>query len=184
MKKLCLVVACVSLISCIPVDDFGSYWDKAGADPQLAGTWKRIAANPQQTREQGYSTGDVMRLVAKDGQYDLTDDSAKAKGEKPMPTRTLTAGEYQFLTIAQENKGFILRYKVTAQTLEFCDAFGPSLVAFVRSNYPHAASMKKNQGEGDYMTIAFFSEETRAILGKIPDTDEYWSCDQRYQRIP
>ena len=75
MKKLCLVVACVSLISCIPVDDFGSYWDKAGADPQLAGTWKRIAANPQQTREQGYSTGDVMRLVAKDGQYDLTDDA-------------------------------------------------------------------------------------------------------------
>ena len=44
--------------------------------------------------------------------------------------------------------------------------------------------MKKNQGEGDYMTIAFFSEETPAISGKIPDTDEYWSCDQRYQRIP
>ena len=184
MQKLCLVVACFSLISCIPVDDFGSYWDKAGADPLLAGTWKRVAANPQQTRERGYSVGDVMRLVEKDGQYDLTDESAKAKGEKSMPAKTLTAGDYQFLAIAQENKGFILRYKVSAQTLEYCDAFGPSLVEFVRSNYPHAVGMKKSQGEGNYMTIASFNEETRAILGKIPDTAEYWSCDQRFERIP
>ena len=39
MKKLCLCVAAtLAMVSCIPVDDFGTYWDKGVVDPALEGT--------------------------------------------------------------------------------------------------------------------------------------------------
>lgn len=35
-----LVVATLPLFSCFPVKDFGAYWDKAGTDKRLAGSWE------------------------------------------------------------------------------------------------------------------------------------------------
>jgi hypothetical protein len=181
MKRLLLAAATLSLVSCIPVDDFGPYWDKAGVDKRLAGRWKMVAANPEQTREHGYGIGDIVQFVEKNGAYDLRSEEQIAKGEPPMPAKTLTAGQYQFLALAVEHKGLIFRYNVDTRSLEFCDSMSKGLTEFVEKNYPRATSMKKLRGD---MRITVFSEETLAILSTIPDGEAYWNCDHKYERVP
>jgi hypothetical protein len=184
MKKVALIAAMLSLASCIPVDDFGEYWDKALIDIRLAGDWKMVAATPDQTREHGYAIGDIMQFVPKDGAYDVTSESERAAGKQPMRAKTITAGAYQFLAISAQKKGLIYRYKVGAQELELCMDLGPNQVEFVKTNYPYAKNLKKNRGEGSYLTIALLDGEVLGILSKIPDLDLYWDCDRKYVRVP
>jgi hypothetical protein len=64
---LFLLVLVLSQAACIHVEDFGAYWDKAGTDRALAGTWKQVSASPDQTRAHGYGIGDTMHLSVKAG---------------------------------------------------------------------------------------------------------------------
>lgn len=187
MKKLLLVLASLlPLFSCIPVEDFGAYWSKAGIDKRLAGNWRRVAANADQTREHGYPIGDILHVVEKEGSYDMSLDDKTAGERRLYPVRTLEVGSYHYWALGQENQkgGIIERYKVNAGVLEFCDSIGPSLVEFVGANYPHVVNMRKNRGEGDYMTIGVFDDDVFTILSKIPDTQAYWVCDTKFERIP
>ncbi len=182
MKKLLLVLATLPLVSCIPVDDFGAYWDNAGTDSRLLGNWRRIAANPNQTRDHGYGIGDIMQFGESNGAYYVTSDVAKARGEQPMQAKTLTAGLYQFLALAHEHKGIIERYKVSSGALEFCDSFGPSLAKYVAANYPRAANINRNHG--DYISITKLDGEALTILSRIPDSEPYWTCNDKFERVP
>jgi len=57
--RLCLFLLAVALshTACINVEDFGVYWDKAGTDRALAGTWRQVPASADQTRAHGYAIG-------------------------------------------------------------------------------------------------------------------------------
>jgi hypothetical protein len=53
-QRLWLSLIAIPLTSCIPVEDFGTYWDKAVPDTRLEGNWKRVAARPDRDRKHGY----------------------------------------------------------------------------------------------------------------------------------
>ncbi|HUA20576.1 MAG TPA: hypothetical protein VMB25_17630 [Bryobacteraceae bacterium] len=184
MKKLLLVLAgMLLLVACIPVEDFGAYWGKAGVDQALAGSWKHIAASPDQTREHGYGIGDIMHFVERDGAYEESFNEGKAPGDLPAgPYKTLVIGKYRFLACGGKS-GLIERYRVNGNELTFCDAFGPKQVEFVQANFPRVANLKKNPAEGSYLVIKLFDDEVFQVLSKIPDTDDYWVCDTKYERV-
>jgi len=182
MKKLLLAAAAmVCLTSCMNVGDFGAYWEKAGLDPQLFGTWVRVAANPSQTRERGYPIGDIMRVTERNGALEeaFTVDG-KPSPEAPFYAKTLAVGGYQ-MVIVGPRKGFIERYKVSPQTLQLCAFDHLYLAPFVKTNYPRTFNLEVVQGE---VKVNLFDDEVYRIVSNIPDTEEYWDCDVRSERVP
>src|ERR1700733_10302070 len=63
--RLFLLAVVLSHTACITVEDFGAYWDKAGTDGALAGTWKQVPSSPEQTRARGYGIGNTLELSVK-----------------------------------------------------------------------------------------------------------------------
>lgn len=180
-----LVVATLPLFSCFPVKDFGAYWDKAGTDKRLAGSWEISKAEllrlkKHETPPLALGLGLTARFVERGGAYEISIEG----GQTAYPIKTLSIGHYQFLAVGPPN-GRIQRYRVGGRMLEFCTYPDVSLVEeFVKTHYPNAANIKRNRDEGDYMEIALFDDEVFKILSKIPDTKAYWVCDVKYQRIP
>jgi hypothetical protein len=182
----------LSLNGCIPVQDFGEYWDRATIDKQIAGSWKRIAAAPDQDAKHGYPIGDVMTFVEKGAAYESSDFDAFGKlREKPVyPIKTLEIGKYQFLAFGP-TKGIIVRYVITGSNLALCMQFGPAMKEFLTTHYPRAVNVKINDAEGEYIQIGLFDDEVIRILSSIPDldittpsaTEGYWVCDVKYERL-
>jgi hypothetical protein len=176
-RFIVVLAAALIISSCIPVDDFGAYWDKAVVDAHLLGSWTQVPARPDQTRERGYAIGRIMRIGEKDGAYQIVEED----NHQFAPERSLPVGKYQFLAFPGKN-GYIMRYKLRQNVLEFCFQNGPNLVDFVESNYPRVVNLKRNRAEGKYMTIALFDDEVFDVLAHIPDTDSFWVCDERFER--
>jgi hypothetical protein len=97
--------------------------------------------------------------------------------------RTLRAGNYQFLTLGGPKKGILVRYKVADSTLECCLSIGSS-VEFVESRYPRATNIRRNTGEGTYLTVGVLDSTVLRILSALPDRDEYWACGMKYEKRP
>jgi hypothetical protein len=182
VKRLLVLAALLPLAACIPVEDFGASWDKATLDRGLAGAWKQVATRPDQDRDHGYGTGNVIRLVVKDNAYEMSvyGEDGKLTDRPQYPIKTLNAGRYRFLA-AGPKRGLMSMYKLTGGTLTFCDAVG-TMVEFVQTHYPNAINVKR--GEGEYLTIALLDNEAVTILSGIPDTDTYWMCDSKLERVP
>jgi hypothetical protein len=187
MRKFLLVVATLPLFSCFPVEDFGAYWDKAGADKRLAGSWEmskadllRLGKGDAPPLAMGF--GRTVRFVERGGAFEMSVED----GQTVYPVKTLSVGRYQFFATGPEKtRGRIQRYRVGGRMLEFCTYPDPSVVEeFVKTHYPNAVNMKKNTGDGDYMEIVLFDDEVFKILSNIPDTKAYWVCDVKYQRVP
>jgi hypothetical protein len=184
MIKLLLAVATLSLVSCIPVEDFGTYWDKTELDKRLAGEWKWVAATPDQTLDESLPLlGERTRIAEKGGLYEVTPySSALQLGNVPLfVTRTLSVGRYQFLAVHLSSGGFIQRYKTNGRVLELCQE---NIDEFVQTNYPHVANLENPGDVGDSMRIALFDSEVFAILSKVPDIKDYWYCEEKYERVP
>ena len=88
MKNILVCLALLCLTACIPVDDFGSYWDKGTVDSALVGTWKN--AEPKR--------GEVglARLTIHKDTYRIMSLAKKDRKDKPLFAKTLTAGRYTF----------------------------------------------------------------------------------------
>jgi hypothetical protein len=178
MKKFLLVALTLPLFSCFLVEDFGAYWDKAGVDKRLAGSWKMRLTSPEMPVALGF--GSMVRFSEKGGAYEIMAED----GETGYPLRTLNAGRYQYLLMCSK-KGRVQRYKVNAHVLEFCNFPDTSLVEkFVKTHAPNAVNMKRSDSDGDFMEIALFDDQVFTILSKIPDTKAYWICDAVYDRVP
>ena len=178
---LLVLAALLPLASCITVEDFGQYWEKTGMDPQLEGSWKMVAADPEQTADHGYGIGQIMRMVRRGAAYEMAFDGAP--DDPPMyPVRTLNVAHYRFLAMRAEGEkgGLIWRYKLQGRVLELCQT---DLVDFVERNYPNAVNLRENEGEGSYMNIALFDDHVFTILSKVPDTEQYWFCETKYDRV-
>jgi len=182
--RLFLLIVVASQAACIPVEDFGAYWDKAGVDRTLAGTWRLVSASPEQTRAHGYGIGNTMRLSRKGDAYEMVvHDADDKEADAPFyPVKTLDVGRYHFI-LSGRTDGIMQRYSVSGRTLRVCQQIGPTAVEFVRAQYPNARSVHKNKSEGEYLVIDTFDDEAFTILSNIPDQDEYWMCDQKWQRV-
>lgn len=183
MRAALLFMVLLPLTSCIPVEDFGAYWDRAEIDTRLAGKWTRVTASPGQDREHGYPIGDVISFVIKDRVYEVTvrDKRGTIRDKPAYPVKTLSVGNYRFLAYGPR-QGIIVRYRVSARTLEWCFSDGPSTVEFVNTHYPRAANIKQAKGEGTYLGIGLFDSEVFEILSRIPDQDTYWACEAKFDR--
>lgn len=182
LKQLLVFATLLPLTSCIPVEDFGAYWDKAGLDKALAGDWKQVPATAYQSRAQGYPIGDVMHIVAKGDAYEISfSDEGKAETDNPLyPVKTLAAGPHRLLA-AGPKKGGILLYRLRGRTLEFCNSFGPVMLGFVQKHYPDALNIRR---QGQDLTIALFDEEVFAILSKLPANENFGICATKFERVP
>jgi len=180
---LFILALMLSQTACINVEDFGSYWDKAGTDRALAGTWRQIPASPDQTRAHGYGIGNTIQFSVKGDAYEMVvRDAETQRSDEPYPVKTLDAGPYHFLLIGR-TRGIMQRYFVTGRTLLVCQQFGPAMVEFLRARYPDARSVHRNKGEGAYLVIETFDDETFTILSSVPDDEQHWFCDQKLERV-
>lgn len=89
-----LLTAC--LMSCIPVEDFGPYWEQGIVDPGLKGGWKSVGSE--------FPSQDQFISFAQSGDdYLMTIESAMAMREElePQPhhVRSLVLGDVRYLMI-------------------------------------------------------------------------------------
>jgi len=182
--RLLLLAVVLSQTACINVEDFGAYWDMAGTDRALAGTWRQVSASPEQTRAKGYGIGNTIHLSVKADAYEMVVHDAEGKQPDASfhPVKTLDVGRYHFL-LDRRTRGTMLRYSISGRTLLVCQQFGPGMVEFLRTRYPDARSVHKNKHEGEYLVIDTFDGEAFTILSNIPDQEKYWDCDQKWERV-
>jgi hypothetical protein len=184
MKHAAVVAALLCLAACIPVDDFGPYWNRGSIDRRLVGDWKMVAAGPEQTRRDGYGIGDVMRIAIKGDAYELTplDDAGKQRDDPLYPAKTLVVGPYRFLAYGPID-GMMEPYRLQGRTLTICAQFGPAMVDFMAARYPNALNIGRNEGEGKFVVIKQFDDEVFKVVASIPNTSSYWVCHRKYERV-
>ena len=187
MRKLPLMLLLLSLTSCIPVEDFGSYWEEAGKDPQLSGTWKVVA---------GENIGTSRRFVDAGDYYGHSGLNAEGKlisvpeGEAVLVVKTMAIGRYTFLAFSSaeptpdgKQSGVIFRYKIDGDNLELIHNGGPNLMRFVKKNYPRAVNIKTNEGQPAYVEIDTFDDQVAKIISAVPDTEVYWGNWEQLVRV-
>jgi hypothetical protein len=167
------ILLLLPLTSCIPVDDFGAYWDRMGLDPQLSGKWERIAASPQETKEHGYPIGDIEEVVQKDGAYEVI--THRSTGATPddkgplWPVRTLITGRRRWLAFGRQH-GFLVQYQLSGNDLHFCAVGDEDIAGLIRSRYPGAPNLKVSSGAN--VTIRLFDATAFALLRDYPGADD------------
>lgn len=199
MKNFLLCLVVVLLSSCIPVDDFGSYWQKGYVDPALLGKWSMTTPREDDERKEARSVKvdtDVYQVINKTGiyQFDSLDYKDKQKTDyTPDPARSLKVGNYTFLMQPdKENlkkgrfiKGFVFRYKLEGNVLQFCSPVPEQTGAFLNKKYPKTKNIQRRACTGkclwDGVNIKKFNGEVSKILSEIPDTKEFWQCDTEFR---
>jgi len=106
-KLIFLLIVITSLPSCIIVDDFGVYWNRGIADPDVVGKWQR-------------NDGFIINFIEEDGSLILLDK----EGEKRTYFRTIGAVGYKFFLIREDDEdgnlrkdGIVLLYKTDEKNL-------------------------------------------------------------------
>ncbi len=183
--RVALALLLLTLEACLPVDDMGGYWSKAGKDPGLAGSWRVVGGGSG-------NQGLVRQFLQAGDSYELANLNAQGQpvrvDPRPLAIRTMQVGRYKLLVFAAVNpagkrEGIIIGYKLDGDVLEMYDLFGPSWREFAQQRYPTAANMKKNRGEGDYLRILTFDDQVARMISEVPDTDEFWALFERLVRI-
>jgi hypothetical protein len=182
MKRLCLCVAAtLAMVSCIPVDDFGTYWDKGVVDPAIEGIWKNISG-PGSSPEAG-----ELRFTRTGSFY-----SMNVVGVDPPinpevwgNARTLRVGKRRLLM--QRNRqapfdGILTSYEIRGRTLSEYWFHGAAATEFLRTRHPGAKNIHTNNGEGEFVVIGTFDDEVFRILSEIADDPTYWILVARYEK--
>jgi hypothetical protein len=178
---LLLIFTACFLTSCLDVKDFGGYWERAGLDERLEGDWKRIAVGPEQTIEGGYGIGKISYVREKDGAYHARNEEDKDSDKNTMVFKTWgAAGPYDLLFFGPYN-GMIVRYTLKENIAEICNVDGVSFLEFVQKNYGPVKNIKED--ETGNPVIALLDKQVMEIISRIPNTNDYWICDQKYEKI-
>ena len=196
MKKLCLCVAAtLAMVSCIPVDDFGTYWDKGVVDPALDGTWKNIGlpgSSPEErlgARELRFTrTGSFysMNMVGIDpSMAPEVLERVRRRNARAGSARTLRLGKRKLLMKRNGEApydGVITSYEIRGRTLSEYWFQGDAAVEALEARHPGAKNIHKNDGEGDFVVIGTFDDEVFRILSEIADDSDYWILTARYEK--
>jgi hypothetical protein len=183
MKRLCLCVAAtLAMVSCIPVDDFGTYWGKGVVDPALEGTWKitslQWSSSPEARELRFTRTGSFysMNVVGIDSPTDP---------EVSGNARTLRVGKRRLLMQRDRQApfdGILTSYEIRGRTLSEYWFHGAAAAEFLRTRHPGAKNIHKNEGEGEFVVIETFDDEVFRILSEIADDPTYWILVARYEK--
>ena len=188
MRKLPLMLLLLSLTSCIPVEDFGSYWEEAGKDPKLSGTWKVVAGPNIGLSRRFVDAGDYYGHSALNAEGKLI--TAPEEQEAVLVVKTMAIGRYTFLVFSSaeptpdgKQSGVIFRYKIDGDNLELIHHAGPDLIRFVEKNYPRAVNIKANKDLPAYVEIDTFDDQVAKIIAAVPDTEVYWGSFEQLVRV-
>lgn len=195
MKKHGLpLLAILSLASCIEVKDFGTYWDKAIADPALDGTWKKIGLPGAPIDD---IPGSDRMIFTREGiSYSLQmtnpidasvpeDIAAQARkdNEFRIPVRVLKVGPYKFMMIkGGPGPDTFERYEIKGNVLSQYTVDADLVLEDIARKHPTAKNIGKNTDEGTYLVVQTFDDEVYQILSEIPATSRYWSVICQYKR--
>ena len=208
MRNLFLFLAVLLLSSCIPVDDFGTYWKKGTVDPALLGTWVAITspARDADDRKEARTVRvadkkEGMQVINKGGTYQidsLDEQERRKKNYIPVSARALVAGRYTFLMVIDREvnqKGRItitrglIRYKLEGGMFWEYSLADEPMGSFLREKYRRAKNIKKPGCKDKelkcafgYVRIGTLDDEVLKILAEIPDTKEFWTDAGTYRR--
>jgi len=196
MKRLCVCVAAtLAMVSCIPVDDFGTYWDKGIVDPALEGTWKNIGlpgSTPQErlgARELRFTrTGSFysVNMVGIDpSMAPEVLERVRRRNARAGIARTLRLGKRRLLMERSREApydGILTSYEIRGRTLSEYWFLGVEAVEFLETKHPGAKNIHKNDGEGEFVVIDTFDDEVFRILSEIADDSMYWVLTARYEK--
>lgn len=185
MKKFTLCIAVLCLSACIPVADFGAYWEKGTVDPALLGQWTDAS------KEGGKVS---MEVTDDKGSYRIESREPEDRAQKdyqPSSARTLTDGPYTFLMfIDNKNKREgapekdLVRYDFKEGVLTEFDLNDDAAGKFLKEKYPKAKNITAPKSETGNVEIKILDDETYEILAAIPDTEEYWKPVVRWKKAP
>jgi hypothetical protein len=168
MKRLLPLLAVFLLAACIPVEDFGAYWEKARVDPALAGRWENVPDPDQQEEKVAYN------FIKEDQDYRVVGyESGEEKGAYRV--KTLDAGPYHFFLASGENDRVLLRYEATDKTLTTYNLRSEPAWLFFKEHFPPADDIKLEEGmPGPTLKIKVLSEDVIKMLAAIPAGELYW----------
>ncbi|HYD18072.1 MAG TPA: hypothetical protein VEF76_06315 [Patescibacteria group bacterium] len=182
-RAFCGVLSLCSLTSCLFVEDFGTYWNKATIDPALLAEW-RIDEKETVRIE---SAGDTMRIE---------EATPKEPSERAfVVARALQIGAYHYLMVKGKPEGSaelqnlgLFRYLVTNDTLTVYWLHPERMNDFLVKNYSSVGNITVPPCIGKcrhptWTTIRLLDDEVYDILAKIPATEEFWGHDGSMKKI-
>ena len=180
MKRLWLCVACsLVLTSCVPVDDFGKYWDKGVVDPALEGSWQKLGCAGESP--DGTSGRDGWRFTKNGANYSLQ----ATNDEEITSARTLRVGR-QLLLMQRDavspKDGLLTRYEVHGRTLNAYVLDHAAAADFLEQRHPNAANIRINKDDGRYVVIGTFDDEVFRILSEFVNDPAYWILMCQYRK--
>ena len=185
-RKVVLALLLLTLEACLPVEDLGGYWSKAGRDPELAGSWRVVGGDSG-------NQGLVRKFVNAGESYEVSNVSTQGQPvnvePRPLAIRTIQLGRYKLLVCSVgvhpngKREGVIVGYKLDGDSLEIYMMLGPSWLEFAQRRHPNAANLKKNVGEGEYLRVLTFDAQVAQMISEVPDTDEFWVPFERLVRV-
>lgn len=182
MKKFLVALALLCLTSCIPVDDFGTYWDKGTVDSALVGTWTGVRHKD--------GIGPAHIAVVK-GVYRITSLAKKDAKDKPLYARTLTAGRYTFFMASSDTGGKterdLVRYTLKDGRLTEYSLEVRPVEAWLKWRHPQAKNLEavscKPKCLYEQVKIRTLTADVVNILSEIPDTKEYWQPMEEWRKV-
>lgn len=183
MKKILVCLTLLCLTACIPVDDFGSFWDKGTVDAALAGTWKNDHAQKGAPVQ--------ARVKIQKGVYIIRSLSKKDAKDKPLFAKTLTAGRYTFFMAASDAQGKterdLVRYKVANGTLTEYALDVKPVEKWLGWRHPQAKNFEavacKPNCMFEEVRVRVLTDDVIRILSEIPDTAEYWKPMDAWRKV-
>ena len=181
MKKLCLCVAAtLAMVSCIPVGDFGTYWNKGVVDPALEGTWRKVR-RPGQAPEESNVGPDELRFMRTGSSYSMyVDGDAQARS-----VRTLRVGKRRLLmdrSRERRDDNYLWGYEVHGRTLSEYWCLSDAVVEFLRTRHPDAKNIHQGGDMSQLVKIGTFDDEVFRILSEFADKPAYWILMRRYEK--
>jgi hypothetical protein len=181
---LCLVV--LALSSCLPVHDFGTYWNKGYVDRAVLGNWD---VNDSKKKNKTVT----VQVTDSGGAYliKLVENGKEKDQDGPLVGRTLNAGKYKYILYGSESDNkkrtaTLLRYAVKNGMFITYDLKPDSFLKLLHDKYPKVAEIRRSGCDGriicEPIEIGTLNADVFKILSEIPDTRKYWKASSAFLR--
>lgn len=196
MKKLVLILALLCVSACIPVEDFGVYWDKGFIDHALQGKWEEVSSDREKKGK--------LEVTEKDGldYFESLVEEDKKKDHETITARSLKAGSYMFFMVIDKQKPSVnpdngsvekasppikglVRYEIKEGVFRQYSLNDEHMIVFLKEKYPSAKNIEvKKFLSSDSVEIKTLDDEVYKILSEIPDTKEFWKLQGEWHKMP
>jgi hypothetical protein len=176
-----ILVAVFLLSSCIPIEDFGVYWDRGIVDSSLLGRWEHTGKDQ-----------DKYQVTDHQGTYYLDAfENGNKRPQDDLSARTLHIGNYVFLMVKVRISSTAIglaRYEVEDRKLKLYVLSKDKMRIFLKK-YPGVKNIKVSSGTTNSIfdtgvTVKKLDEAVHKIISDIPDTKEFWSLSDQWRKVP